>query len=47
MGFLFQRYRSIDLGFSPEKTKVVIKETIDDRIRQLEEELNKIDGQVF
>lgn len=23
------------LGFSPEKTKVVIKETIDDRIKQL------------
>jgi hypothetical protein len=34
-------------GFSPEKTKVEKNETIDDRIKQLEQELNSIDGEVF
>lgn len=47
MGFLWEGYVSIDAGFSPEKTKTEKKETIDDRIKQLEEEVNQIDGKVF
>ena len=35
MGILRKRYFSIDIGFSPDKTKTEKKETIDDRIKQL------------
>jgi hypothetical protein len=47
MGILRQRYLSHSIGFSPEKTKTEKKETIDDRIRQLESEVSEINGTVF
>lgn len=47
MGILRKRYCSNNQGFSPEKGKAEKKETIDDRIKQLEEEVHSINGKIF
>lgn len=47
MGLLRQRCNHIYSGFSPQKVKVQQKESIDDRIRQLEQQVNQLDGKVF
>jgi hypothetical protein len=47
VGLLRQRYIYKELGISPEKSSTTKKETIDDRIHQLEREINEIDGKVF
>lgn len=47
MGILRKRYFLEDLGFSPEKVQTEKKETIDDRINQLEQQIKEIDSKVY
>ena len=47
MGLLWQGYLSPHPGFSPEKAQPAKKESIDDRIHQLEAEVREIDGKMF